>query len=286
MNSLAHRPAQPKVRMKSHSLKLTVLAMALGIAFSHIASSSEDAGQRIDNGRVDARALPSPGETQRNFNYPLPSGVTHEEANAMRQANQALPDRPAEKRESFSERLGNGSYFASGSAELTDFARRSLRDFAAPFKGKSGIKLAVVGHTDNQRLSANSRKRYPDNQALSEARAMVVADFLRRDLDIAAADTAISGQGEALPITGNDTPQGMARNRRVELSIWYNQTALLIPAVALPRPPCAPLSGLVPDLPFTVTVDGEPLDIDQKPPASAVPTWRWKKPISRCVSTA
>ena len=265
MNPLIHRPAPSKVRMKPHSLQRTALALALGLAFSPVVSSQEQAGQRIDNGRVDARALPPPGELQPGFSYPLPSGVSREEAGAMRQANRALPERAAEKRELFSEQLGNGSYFASGSAELTDFARRSLREFAAPFKGKTGIKLAVVGHTDNQRLSANSRKRYSDNQALSEARAMVVADFLRRELNVAAANAAISGRGEAEPIAGNDTPQGMARNRRVELSIWYDQAALPAPALAASRLPCAPISAPAADLPFTVTVDGEPLDLDQKP---------------------
>lgn len=126
MNPLIHRPAPSKVRMKPHSLQRTALALALGLAFSPVVSSQEQAGQRIDNGRVDARALPPPGELQPGFSYPLPSGVSREEAGAMRQANRALPERAAEKRESFSEQLGNGSYFASGSAELTDFARRSL----------------------------------------------------------------------------------------------------------------------------------------------------------------
>jgi outer membrane protein OmpA-like peptidoglycan-associated protein len=259
-------PSAPlKVRMKPLRIKRTAVAVALGIAFAQMALGDDETGKRVDNARVDHRVLPSSGEIQPAFGYPLPSGISRSEANAMREANRNLPARDAEKREAFSEQLGDGSYFASGSAELTDLARRSLREFAAPFKGRTGIKLAVVGHTDNQRLSANSRKRYPDNQALSEARAMAVADFLRRELDISAVDSAISGQGELQPIASNATPAGMARNRRVELSIWFDQAARSVPAVAVERAPCAPTSAMTADSPFTVTVDGEPLDLEQQP---------------------
>ena len=44
------------------------------------------------------------------------------------------------------------------------------------------MRLAVVGHTDNQRLSPRTRALYQDNQGLSEARALAVAEFLRREL--------------------------------------------------------------------------------------------------------
>lgn len=257
---------QMKARMNHRLIPRTALAMALGIVFSPLVKGDETQGKRVDNARVDRRALPAPSEIEPTFSFALPSGVSRADALAMRGANQNLPDRPAQKRESFTEQLPNGSYFASGRAELTEFAQRSLTEFAVPFKGKTGIKLSVVGHTDDQRLSANTRKLYRDNQALSEARAMVVADFLRHELGVAANDAAIVGKGESTPLASNRTPAGMTRNRRVEVSIWFDQALAQAPApAAIPRPPCAPVSKLAGDLPFSVTVDGEPLNLDQQP---------------------
>jgi outer membrane protein OmpA-like peptidoglycan-associated protein len=249
--------------MKSRLIHRSVLAIAISLAFAPMVRSSDDTGKRLDNARVDLHALPQPGEIQAGFAYPLPSGVSRDEALTMRQANGNLPERPAEQRETISEKLGDGSFFASGSAELTDLARQVLIEFAAPFKGRKGIKFAVVGHTDNQRLSANTRKIYHDNQELSEARALVVADFLRRELNVTAENAAIEGRGESQPLTSNRTPEGMAKNRRVELSIWFDQLASPAPLAA--RLPCAPLAAASADMPFSVTVDGEPLDLDQKP---------------------
>ncbi len=248
--------------MKAFAMKKTVLAITIGLMFIPIAGAEEDAGKRVDNARVDIHALPAAGEVQPDFAYPMPSGVSHGDALTMRAAAGQLPTTPAQIKETLSDTLGNGAFFASGSAELTAVAKGALVAFAASYKGKSNLRLSVVGHTDNQRLSTRSKKIFGDNQGLSEARALAVADFLRKELGMPASAAAMSGRGEATPVANNATAEGMAKNRRVEVQIWHD---LMTPPAPVVRAPCAPMVAPQADAPFRVTVDGEPLDLDGKP---------------------
>lgn len=222
------------------------------------AADEEKRGKRIDNGRVEVRPVPAPGEWQpADFAYPLPSGVSRGDAQAMREANASLPQRAPELRETLSE-SGVGALFESGKADLTPAAQRALGELAARYAGKPGLRLSVVGHTDDQRLSANARRLFRDNPGLSEARALAVADFLRRRLELPADAVAMSGRGESAPVASNATPEGMARNRRVEITAWHDAAVPAAPPVLPARAACAPLAE-APDLPFRITVDGEDL---------------------------
>lgn len=242
------------------------VAMAVVLGASSV-RASELVGKRVDNSRVDQMAVPSPSEVLPDFAYPLPSGVAREDARAMKAAAASLPDRPADHQRVMSDALVDGAFFSSGYADLPEFAQVRLREFAAGFAGRKIVKISVVGHTDDQRLSAASRLRFKDNQALSEARAIAVAEFLRREFGLAASDAAISGRGETSPVASNRDSRGMARNRRVEVMVWYALPAeqALIPSPV--RPPCHPGANLpqADTPPFQVTVDGEPLDLGLSP---------------------
>ena len=66
--------------------------------------------------------------------------------------------------------------------------------------------------------------RYEDNNVLSMYRALTVADYLRGITDIEPGHIKSSGRGEYMPVADNATPEGRARNRRVEIKIYnsYN----------------------------------------------------------------
>ena len=145
---------------------------------------------------------------------------------------------------------------------MTEAARQALAAFAERFKGREGLRLSVVGHTDNQRLSPRTKSVFGGNQGLSETRALAVADFLRKELGLSASAAAIGGKGEVMPIADNDTPEGMALNRRVEVEIWH-EVAAVPPAPTFV--PCAPKAAEQVAVPFRVTVDGEPLNLDESP---------------------
>lgn len=246
-----------KATLKMKRLHLATLS-ALA-ALHGLADASPVTGKRIDNGRVDFHAVRAPAEVEPGQPYALPSGVSRGDATAMRAAANTLPTRSPEQHIRVDD-SGIGALFASGKAELTDSARQRLDAIAAQLQGKQGIRLSVVGHTDNQHLSANSRRLFRDNQGLSEARALAVADYLRRALGLAAEQVAIGGRGESAPIAANGSPEGMARNRRVEVSAWYEGAPAAVAPVT--QAACAAQATQA-DLPFRITVDGEPVALNE-----------------------
>lgn len=102
--------------------------------------------------------------------------------------------------------------FASGSAVLTPEARTILNSVAAGIKVNPALKeITVTGHTDSQGAAAY-------NKALSERRARSVADYLR-DQGLSNLTINAVGMGEDRPIATNDTAEGRAENRRVEIDL-------------------------------------------------------------------
>ena len=164
--------------------------------------------------------------------------------------------------------LPGGTNFVSGRAELTPAGVAALDAIVARVKGKQKIRFEVEGHTDSQRISARLRHTYPDNQALSEARSLTVAAYLKDKLGLTARDFSARGYGESRPIAGNDTPEGMARNRRTELRIWFEEPVAVVPPepkameVVQKKDPCAPSDGVRGGQPFSISVDGQPLSTD------------------------
>lgn len=107
----------------------------------------------------------------------------------------------------------NGSVlFVTGKADLLPTARDRLDDVATALTGAGEDQRFVVeGHTDSVGSDAA-------NMRLSKDRAEAVRAYLvSRGVD-ASRITAV-GKGESSPIAGNETPEGRANNRRVEIVI-------------------------------------------------------------------
>jgi outer membrane protein OmpA-like peptidoglycan-associated protein len=71
-------------------------------------------------------------------------------------------------------------------------------------------RIQLAGHTDNQ---GSERK----NQALSERRVQSIKTYLTQHFHIAPERVHTVGYGSTKPIASNDTPEGRAKNRRVEV---------------------------------------------------------------------
>ena len=89
----------------------------------------------------------------------------------------------------------------------------------------TGIRLEVVGHTDDTPIAAHNTHIYADNHALSLARAAAVAEYFAEKLQIDPEDIVIQGKGADEPVASNETPEGRALNRRVELTICGDQSS-------------------------------------------------------------
>ncbi len=108
-----------------------------------------------------------------------------------------------------------GPNFATDSAALTDKAKSWLDERIGTYQRavqKDRIaQVRVIGHTDSRGAEAY-------NLVLSERRANAVARYLV-DNGIPAKLVVVEGKGESVPVASNDTEEGRARNRRVEIDV-------------------------------------------------------------------
>ena len=87
-------------------------------------------------------------------------------------------------------------------------------------KEYSDCLIKIEGHTDNVPITANIK--FADNMDLSAARAISVWNYLTEKKGLDPSTIEASGRSEFDPIASNDTPEGRAKNRRVEIKI-YNE---------------------------------------------------------------
>ena len=114
--------------------------------------------------------------------------------------------------------------FRSGKHMIDGSFVDKLRDIINRLGGLDNLRLHFIGHTDNQRLSARARAIYSDNYGLGEFRAKRAADFFREKLGLGEQAVSYEGKGADEPLASNATPAGMAKNRRVEIQVWYDKT--------------------------------------------------------------
>ncbi len=114
--------------------------------------------------------------------------------------------------------VGAGGAFPSGSAELTEDARTIMAKIATTGVGPSS-KITVSGHTDNVPLKFGSNFR--DNWDLAAARSASVVQEMEKTGTISADRMQAVSFGEAKPIKSNDTSEGRAKNRRIEIEIDF-----------------------------------------------------------------
>jgi len=103
-----------------------------------------------------------------------------------------------------------GIYFDTGKSTIKPESAKAIGEIAKLLTASSALKLFVVGHTDNQGTVDNNIK-------LSQDRGEAVLQALVKDHGIAAARLRSYGCGQFAPVSTNDTDDGRAKNRRVEL---------------------------------------------------------------------
>lgn len=109
--------------------------------------------------------------------------------------------------------LDSALLFDVGRAELKPEALAALDALAAQVQGYGrDIRITVEGHTDS--TGADSA-----NLTLSDARARAVWAYLGKRIALPADRVSLRGYGEARPVASNDTEEGRAKNRRVDLLI-------------------------------------------------------------------
>ncbi|HIF9178756.1 TPA: OmpA family protein [Photobacterium damselae] len=100
--------------------------------------------------------------------------------------------------------------FAFDSTELSAGDRAKLAPFEQRLQAQDAAQIYVVGYTDSRGSEAY-------NQKLSVKRADAVAEALRSVMNVDGSRIIAEGRGESNPVASNDTAEGRAQNRRVEI---------------------------------------------------------------------
>jgi outer membrane protein OmpA-like peptidoglycan-associated protein len=103
-----------------------------------------------------------------------------------------------------------GIYFDTGKADVKPQSDATLKEIAKLLQGQPQLKLYVVGHTDNQGA-------LDPNMDLSRRRAEAVLTALTTKYAVPAIRLRAYGCGPYSPVASNDSENGRAKNRRVEL---------------------------------------------------------------------
>lgn len=126
--------------------------------------------------------------------------------------------------------MKDGANFAFNSASLPASAQREIDGFLSDLKGDAGegAMFVIAGHTDNL-----GKDDY--NYELGKKRAESVARYLVTQKKLDPMRVIPVSYGESAPTADNSSPQGRARNRRVEILV-YRDGVTSTPAVAASTP--------------------------------------------------
>lgn len=105
--------------------------------------------------------------------------------------------------------------FPSGSIVIDDKGKQALKQLAAVLNKEADINIAVEGHTDNKKVI--NLGQIKDNWDLSVLRATSVTRYLTEVENIDPHRLTATGKSEFQPIDPSNTPDALAKNRRIEI---------------------------------------------------------------------
>jgi chemotaxis protein MotB len=120
-------------------------------------------------------------------------------------------------REGVNVNLAQDILFKSGSADLDKEGRELLLKVAEDLKA-SPFQVQVIGHTDNQKIGKGLASKYPTNWELGSARSARIVRLFD-EAGIPKERMAAISASDSRPRESNDTPEGRAKNRRIEIRL-------------------------------------------------------------------
>jgi chemotaxis protein MotB len=115
-------------------------------------------------------------------------------------------------------RLGDKILFDPGKTDLKPEGKEALTQVTAVLKDLQNRNFQVAGHTDNVPIKS---KKFRSNWDLSTARAVEVLNYMV-GAGMEAKRVSAAGYADQSPVAPNDTPDNMAKNRRIEITLVPN----------------------------------------------------------------
>jgi chemotaxis protein MotB len=107
--------------------------------------------------------------------------------------------------------------FDSGSADIKKDGQKVLDRVGRILKEVTDKQISIEGHTDNVPIGLKLQQKFPTNWELSTTRATNVARYLQEKAGLDPGLLIASGFSEYHPVESNDTEEGRAKNRRIEI---------------------------------------------------------------------
>jgi len=110
--------------------------------------------------------------------------------------------------------------FDSGKAAIKPAGEPILEGLGNQLREFGYTRLLIEGHTDDQPIRESLQGRFETNWELSTARSCRVVRFLAERCSLDPESLTASGYSEYQPVASNDTEEGRARNRRIEIVVY------------------------------------------------------------------
>jgi chemotaxis protein MotB len=112
----------------------------------------------------------------------------------------------------------NAILFPEGGWELHEDGRRELSKIVPTLQSVAGKQIVIEGFTDNEPILPRLAERFPNNWSLASARAISVVSYLEQQGVDPNFLSAVSF-GKYRPVASNDSAEGRAKNRRINIMI-------------------------------------------------------------------
>jgi flagellar motor protein MotB len=96
-------------------------------------------------------------------------------------------------------------------------------------RDRQNVTVRFIGHTDDVPLTGRNERIYGDHLSLSRSRAHRVALAIQESIGLPAAAVQSDGRGATQPVASNESAQGRASNRRVDVEFWYDDPLQELP---------------------------------------------------------
>jgi chemotaxis protein MotB len=113
--------------------------------------------------------------------------------------------------------MENKLLFQTGSWAVGTEGRKAVVEVGKVLAQNPDITVLIEGHTDNDKILGNIGGGIENNWDLSTKRATAIVNILGENSGIQKKNLTAAGRGEFAPIMSNDTPEGKAKNRRIEI---------------------------------------------------------------------
>lgn len=111
--------------------------------------------------------------------------------------------------------MENKLLFQSGSWAVGTQGKQAVKQLGEVLAQNPDIAILIEGHTDNVPYTGNAQ--LSGNWDLSAKRATAIVNILRENISIKPENLTAAGRGEFVPVASNDTAEGKAQNRRIEV---------------------------------------------------------------------